>query len=564
MKINKKINKKIVSLLLGTSILASGLVGCGSKETNNTSDTTNSSNNSKYEEFITVDVFDGQANYQGIQTGWFGQMVKEKFNMELNIIAPNVAGGGDTLFQTRSAAGNLGDIIIVGAGNNRLQDLVTAGLVTDMTDLIKDAKNLKVYEEAIKKTNDLVEEDGIYAIPSEISPNPPESSAESLDPTFGAYLRWDIYKQIGYPEMNTAEDLLPVLKQMQEAYPETENGKKTYGFSLFKDWDGNIMTNAKFLAGMYGYNELGFVLEKADGTEIVSMIDENSPYIRGLKLLFEANQLGLIDPESTTQNYDQVFAKYQNGQVLFSLYSWLGKGAFNTPTNKNEGKGYMLAEVKDQQVYTFGSQYYGNPNNCIMIGSGAKDKQRMADFIDWLYSPEGVMASTAQTDSTCGPEGLTWEMKDGQPVLTEFGEKALFGEDVEVPAEYGGGTWKDGISQLNYKAVNHLAINPDTGFTYNHNVWESVLAQENNPLINDWREKMGANYSIEFLEKNNQIAIEPGSGYNSPPEGSKMTTLRGQIKSAIVENSWKMVFAKDENEFNSYLQQMRDTAYGLG
>ena len=28
--------------------------------------------------------------------------------MELNIIAPNVAGGGDTLLQTRSAAGDLG------------------------------------------------------------------------------------------------------------------------------------------------------------------------------------------------------------------------------------------------------------------------------------------------------------------------------------------------------------------------------------------------------------------------------------------------------------------------
>ena len=33
-----------------------------------------------------------------------GRIVKDKFNMELNIIAPNVAGGGDTLFQTRSAA----------------------------------------------------------------------------------------------------------------------------------------------------------------------------------------------------------------------------------------------------------------------------------------------------------------------------------------------------------------------------------------------------------------------------------------------------------------------------
>ena len=56
--------------------------------------------NSKYKDFITVDVFDSMANYQGIQSGWFAKIVKDKFNMELNIIAQNVAGGGDTLFQT--------------------------------------------------------------------------------------------------------------------------------------------------------------------------------------------------------------------------------------------------------------------------------------------------------------------------------------------------------------------------------------------------------------------------------------------------------------------------------
>ena len=48
--------------------------------------------NSKYEDTITVDVFASEANYQGIQSGWYAKLVKDKFNMELNIIAPNVAG----------------------------------------------------------------------------------------------------------------------------------------------------------------------------------------------------------------------------------------------------------------------------------------------------------------------------------------------------------------------------------------------------------------------------------------------------------------------------------------
>ena len=69
-------------------------------------------NECPYEEFIVVDVFDDLANFQGIQSGWFAKVVKDKFNMELNIIAPNVAGGGNTLYEIRSAAGNLGDLLI--------------------------------------------------------------------------------------------------------------------------------------------------------------------------------------------------------------------------------------------------------------------------------------------------------------------------------------------------------------------------------------------------------------------------------------------------------------------
>jgi len=87
----------------------------------------------EYDEFLTIDVFSSTANYQGIQGGWFGKVVKDKFNMELNIIAPNVAGGGDMLYETRSSAGNLGDIVMIGAENGQLADAVAAGLLIDLT-----------------------------------------------------------------------------------------------------------------------------------------------------------------------------------------------------------------------------------------------------------------------------------------------------------------------------------------------------------------------------------------------------------------------------------------------
>ena len=576
-----KHEKKSNQRMLSAALIAGTLAGCGSDNSDSTEstavestagDSTESADssdgetegNSKYKDFITVDVFDSMANYQGIQSGWFAKIVKDKFNMELNIIAQNVAGGGDTLFQTRSAAGDLGDLIITGCGNGRLQNLVTAGLVIDMTDYLKDAENVHRYDSAIETTSQLVEEDGIWAIPSESSSNSPTTSSEGLEPNYGAYLRWDAYKAAGYPELNTLEDLLPALQKMQEAVPTSDSGKQTYAISLFKDWDGNLMSNAKPEASLYGYDEIGFVLAKADGSDYQSFIDSDSAYVRSLKFLFEANQMGLVDPESTTQNYDTLFAKYQDGQILFSPYPWLGQSAYNTDANKAEGKGFMLAPIADECIFSYGCQVNGNGGNAgIMIGSKAEDPQRLADFIDWLYSPEGIMESCAQTASTCGPEGLTWEMKDGEPVITDFGKQALYGETVNVPDEWGGGTWKDGVSALNYKAVNQLDVNPETGICYDYTTWSSVLENQDNTLYADWKTQTGAETTMDYLTSHDQILVAPGSGYAVPEEDSQISTLRGQCKASIVDYSWKMVFASNEDEFNSLLAEMQDTLEGL-
>ena len=562
--------RKMISLVLCAAMAMSALAGCssgdsGSSTSSGSATATSGSDtgSSKYEDFITVDVFDGQANYQGTQSGWFAQLVKEKFNMELNIIAPNVAGGGDTLFQTRSAAGDLGDLILTNADGGRLQNLVTAGLVMDMTDLLADAENVHRYDTAIESTNSLVEEDGIYAIPSEVSSNAPTEAGESLEPTFGPYVRWDAYKAIGYPEIKDMDGLLDVMKQMQEAVPTSDSGKPTYAMSFFKDWDGNMMNNAKQPTCYYGYDELGFVLAKADGSDYQDITDSDSIYMDVLEFFYKANQMGLVDPESTTQNYDTMYSKYQDGQILFSFWPWLGQAAYNTTEHKAEGKGFMLADIDNMQIFSYGCIPNGNAKNCIMIGSKAEDPQRLADFIDWLYSPEGIMASASQTGSTAGPEGLTWEMQDGQPVLTEFGQEALNGNDPTVPDEWGGGSWSDGVSQLNYTAVNKKDINPDNGFTYDYTLWDSVLSQNNSALALDWQEHMGAQTTMEYLENNNKIIVAPGSGFAAPEEDSQITTLRGQCRTTIVDTSWQMIFASNDEEFQSLQKQMQDTLEGL-
>lgn len=559
---------KLISCLL-IVVMVFSLVGCGSKDSSNdntstkgdsteTSTDTASDDASKYKDFITVDVFASEANYQGIQTGWFAKVVKDKFNMELNIIAPNVAGGGDTLFQTRSAAGDLGDLVIIGADNDRLKDVVSAGLMLDMSDMMKTRTNVSQYTAAIEKIQKLSGTDGIYGIPSQVSSQPATNSSETTEPTFGAYLRWDVYQQVGSPKLSTLEDLLPVLKQMQDASPTSDSGAKTYALSLFKDWDGNMMNLGKNMAAvLYGYDELGFVLSKADGTDDQSILDSDGQYVRALKFFYEANQLGILDPDSSTQNYDTLSNKYKDGAVLYSPWPWLGQSLYNTDDNLAAGKGFMLVPIEDQQIFSYGAMPTGT-KTVIGIGSKAEDPERLMDFIDWLYSPEGITAIN------CGLEGLTWEVVDGVPQLTDFGKKAFYTTDAEVPAEYGGGTYQDGVSALNFIPVIASDTNPNTNYPYSYQMWESTINYRATDVQKSWQEAYDAVDTFSYLKDHNQLLVAPGTDYVATSQTSDIEALRNQCKSIIVDYSWKMCFAKDQAEFDSLLKEMQDTCKGLG
>lgn len=524
-----------------------------------------SSDTKVYTQTLTVDVFDSYANYQGIQSGWFAELILDKFNMKLNIISPNAAGGGDTMYQTRFAAGELGDLILCDGSNGNLQDLVTAGLVMDMSDFLR-GKDIMQYELAIRALNNPVSDTAIYAVPSEISLNNCLVCGENEEPAYGPYLRYDLYTSIGSPRIYTLEDLLNVLHKMQEAEPVTNNNDPVYSFSLFKDWDVNMMEAARQTASFYGYDAYGFILYKVDGSDYQSIIDKDSIYQRILKFYFDANQAGLIDPDSPNQKYADAYSKYADGSVLFSCWSWLGKSAYNTKIRTGQGSGFMFVPIEDMQILLRGCLPMGNAKNVIAIGSNAKDPERLAAFIDWLYSPEGIYANSVRSVTGTagpGPEGLTWRMAERGPILTEFGIEALSNEDPQVPESWGSGTWNSGISQLNFNSIS-LIDNAPNGYPYLYTLWDSYKQSHITVVDLVWQEAMQAENSLDYLMKHNKYLICPGINYQAPGENSEITTLRSQCRNIITDYSWKMVFAPDEETFHALQDEMKRAAESLG
>lgn len=142
--------KKLMAGLTSLALMAS-LAGCGGSSNgtanNSSSDTTADTNAADSADTESADSSDGEvpsltdlygddtiqltvysqlANYSGKLTGWFAEVMKREFNVEMTII-PDTDGA----FDTRMESGNLGDIVVFGSNGSDYQRAVKEGMLFD-------------------------------------------------------------------------------------------------------------------------------------------------------------------------------------------------------------------------------------------------------------------------------------------------------------------------------------------------------------------------------------------------------------------------------------------------
>lgn len=566
MNTHHKLAKKSL-LLFGTTLLlgATALSGCSGNSNNAAGTAAGTATGSAepgagidHSKPLTITVFDNAANYQGEQTGWYGKLIKDKFNITLNILSPQVAG--DQLYKTRSASGDLGDLLII--ENSQLEELIPAGMIMDLTDKIKNTEYLSKYvDNHFKPFNaafESVNKDGkIYALPTFVSDTSPTTFSEEI-PYSSPIMPWDYYKGIGSPKLNNLTDLMNALKQMQEKYPKTPDGKPIVPITLWKDWDNGSMENVRWLSNWYGYeqpNGTSTLQLNAKG-DIVPLVDDNSMYKKILQFYYDANKMGLVDPDSPSQDWNKVSEKLTNKQVLLLWYSWQ-RGFYNTIERGNQGDGNVAIPIADTHIIQNSDAYFGN-GRVFAIGSKAKSPERIMEFMDWLASPEGLRYYTN------GFEGFNYEKThDGKFKLTEVGQTA-FQENTPVPDEYGGGGYQDGQSKLNTMIMSDFVVDPETKEFYNNTYWSSTIEANKTVLTTEWQKAYNATTPTEYYQKNNMIDIVPNINTSLGSDSSDIKNKRSQISDYVKNTSWKMIFAKDQAEFDQLWNKLKSDVVGLG
>ena len=562
--------KRFLSMALVALLASSSLLGCSQDQSGTSSagaastggDTTTSESGEtpavSHDTEMTFEVYDVAANYQGEQIGWYGKVLKDTFNIKLNIIAPQVSGDANSLYQTRTASGNLGDIIIL--DNPDMQDCVDSGLIMDIGDVIYNYENLKEYQEQIDQFNQSmsgVEGGSIYAIPCNMNNNGP--SGYVAETTFSApRVPWDYYSELGCPELKTTDDLLNMLSDMMKAHPTNEAGDKAYAISMWKDWDTNYSENAALLTYWFGQQVKDSVLLSYDNT-ITPLTDTEGRYYKALQFLFKANQMGLMDPDSATQDWTTVCdSKMKQKRVYLFWYNWQN-GFWNTPAHGESRENYMYVPVEELEYYQQADSYYGD-GRVWGVGSSVDDekKLRIMEFLDWLASPEGLDYQHASL------EGFIYTVnEDGTYTLTKEGQDR-FTATIQVPEEYGGGSWSDGNNQINQWIVGSAATNPLTNECYDPSLWASSIEMNMTATTNEWIEQFGAQNEVEYLEGTDQLKMVANINIPLASDSTDIALIRSQCGTLVKDTSWQMVFAKDEAEFNSLWENMCTQLEGLG
>lgn len=542
----KLFSKKLLSVLLASSMVigsASALTGCESKKN----------------EVIKLNVYSQLANFSGKQIGWSADILKKKFNVELNIIPE-----GDGVFETRMTSGNLGDIVVWGADNDKYPLAVKNNLLFGWEDdnvldeygpYIK--KNMP---DALKKNKELTKtitngaSDKLYGFGANVALN--SKDHESFFYTWDT--RWDLYKKLGYPKIKNLQDYHKMLKNMQKLCPSDDSGNKVYAVSLWPDWDDAMVMYVKAMAtAYYGYDELALGLYDPTNGKYHDALEENGPYLEMLKWFNDLYQDGLIDPDSMTQTYDEMIAKVQNGGTLFSIFNYSGSLGYNTKEHTSAGKLMYCMKPEDASPIVYGMNTQGG-DRVWSIGAKTEYPEKCMEIINYLATPEGRMTMEY------GPKGYTWDYDDQKHAyLTDVGMKCQKDKNTTMGGGYKG-SYHDGELQINNVTWSLDASNPDSdGETYNKESWASYNATPSSDIEKDWRDKTGCTTINEYMEKG-KYTVAPGTSFSKETQDTTLKTTWNQVTTEIKNSSWKAIYAKSDKKFDSVVASMKKSAKKYG
>jgi hypothetical protein len=388
-----------------------------------------------------------------------------------------------------------------------------------------------------------------------------------VEAMFTPWVRWDYYKELGYPEVKTFDQLIDVCAKMIKNHPTNEDGKQVYAFPTWMEYGvgfglaspGGTLEHAWGGAGLYEWDLVNEDLRCAINFD-------DSSWWKTCRMFNKINRMGIMDPETLTHSADVAMGKIADNRYVACFYSWTM--AQNNPeffANGHPESGYMpLAPVPGNGAYWGQIWNYGAGDRQFCIASTCKEPERAMDLLDYLWSYDGCRLIFN------GVEGVHYDSANGyldwKPEIKEMERN-----DPTAFERLGIG---DKYASLIGLGGNALA--PD-GQAVNLRIDEKVLAHLN---IQPWAllDDYAAHYGVDRFESSanfRQVAVKYSGGapymYSSylTPDMLPTPDDINRIGEAITEYCTNelpklIVNAKSDEEFEAGKQAILDELFGMG
>ncbi|QHW35504.1 extracellular solute-binding protein (plasmid) [Paenibacillus rhizovicinus] len=547
--------RKWMSIVLSVALVASIITGCttqkhdaqkkadteGTNKASNTGNvetaqqekgTTNEFGWAVPEKTINIDFYAGQDNpekqkqAQEILQKW----LLDHFNVRLNGIYYDV--NVDQKLNLMLASGDYPEVI-TNLSEEQAARFISRGKAVELTPYIdKIAPNIR------KKLGDLYksylnEEGKLFYIPKFFDAGPFAD--------FSAHIRYDWWKELGSPVINTPDDYFEVMKKMQAAHPKNAKGEKTYALSGFdmSGW-GNIFG---MLNGIWGLKD-GY---KEENGNLVHWI--NTPEgLEMTKYINRYNVEGLLDPDMFINKYDDWKAKFSNERIMGELGPWwVSWNAGHEVWQKSDPhwtdeKRYVQISIKAPSA----EKAYLSPQNrrgglYTIITDKAKDPEAIMKWLNFAITDTGSMITG------WGPPNLEeslWTYKDGKFTYTEGPKKKMLDGNFDFTLTEKLGTTRFSLSQSKGAVVS----NGESYFPYAYDAYFNKF--------NKWRAMMDQNLKETVFDNTLQsITIPPTSDLGTKDQ---------QITDALNAGWAKAVLSKSPEECEKAFMELRDKVNKMG
>ena len=574
----RKNGKRILAMLLA-AVMTASLAGCekGGETAAGTAENDNGGQEAAgQDEVVTLKMFiRNQSKYTGLQEDPVAKYIEEKLGIRIELTVDSSLGNTtaqtstfNELLATKLASNDLDDIMDFGSpsGNpeilNNLNRAVEAGMIIPLDDLVAEYTENLSTDPRLTIRNDYRREhmynDGkFYSVGG--------WGGMGLDQLPGAanWVRWDLYKEMGYPDVETDEDYLEMLKEMQDSYPGTPGGEKVYAIGgAFADpqgmGDGFVNRDYPLSKG-YEPLEGNYAVYLNHATKQVEapLQDPDSFFWNGVKLYYKANQMGILDPGAVTMSSAEYTEKINKGAYLSAVNGWqvMNKEAILDGLGMKDA-GYMpmrpLEDVVSLSVY-WESVVGGNE---FAITSKCKYPEKAIQFLDWCMSEEGSRMITQ------GAEGMAYTMDGDVPSVTQQYLDDNAGGTVDMAETYG--KWKyAGINAFQHIDVdsngyyiqpeqipnvdNYSAVKKDALSFYGTESFTDYFTQYKNRAGEKLPNVIWSTYT---------------SGIGSKPDDIKQKYA--QINEYMYKQIFKMIYAKDDAEYEALQNEAMEKVGELG